>query len=171
MVTGLLTKVILNEALVNELKVYYSAQLQQTGASRYRQQRFAFISPWSDICSHEYGKKFSCKETAHAQQNAKTTVPLDVVPERRTKRCSPRFRPGDRFCEPSFRYLSPGSEGEKCGFLDPMWQIPFIHLPSFAISISKKQCSSYILHVVRSSVSWYGAYLRMCPFFNTNFTV
>ena len=31
------------------------------------------------------------------KQNTKTTVPLDVVPERRTKRCSPRFRPGGRF--------------------------------------------------------------------------
>ena len=31
------------------------------------------------------------------KQNAKTTVPLDVVRERRTKRCSPRFRPGGRF--------------------------------------------------------------------------
>ena len=26
-----------------------------------------------------------------------SAVPLDVAPERRTKRCSPRFRPGDRF--------------------------------------------------------------------------
>ena len=31
------------------------------------------------------------------QQNRKATVPLDVVPERRTERCSPRFRPGGRF--------------------------------------------------------------------------
>ena len=29
--------------------------------------------------------------------NTKRAVPLDVVPERRTKRCSPRFRPGGRF--------------------------------------------------------------------------
>ena len=55
-------------------------------------------------------------------------VPLDVVPERRTKRCSPRFRPGDRFCKLSFRYLSPGIEGEKCRPLDHMWQIPFFPL-------------------------------------------
>ena len=27
----------------------------------------------------------------------KATVLLDVVPERRTERCSPRFRPGGRF--------------------------------------------------------------------------
>ena len=30
-------------------------------------------------------------------QNTKATVPLDMVPERRTERCSPRFRPGGRF--------------------------------------------------------------------------
>ena len=52
------------------------------------------------------------------KQYAKKALPLDVVPERRTKRCSPRFWPGDRFCEPIFRYLSPGSEGEKCRPLD-----------------------------------------------------
>ena len=47
-------------------------------------------------------------------------VPLGVVPERHTERCSPRFRPGDRFCELSFRYPSSptGREGEKCRPLD-----------------------------------------------------
>ena len=63
------------------------------------------------------------------KQNTKTTVPLDVVPERRTKRCSPRFRPGGRFCELRFRYLSSptGREGEISRPLDHMRQIPFIH--------------------------------------------
>ena len=62
------------------------------------------------------------------KSNAKTTVPLDVVPERRTKRCSPRFRPGGRFCELSFRYQSSptGREGEISRPLDHLWQIPFI---------------------------------------------
>ena len=48
------------------------------------------------------------------KHNIKTTVPLDVAPERRTKRCSPRFRPGGRFGELSFRYQSSptGIEGE-----------------------------------------------------------
>ena len=48
----------------------------------------------------------------HAPINNKTTVPLDVVPERRTKRFPPRFRPVGRFCELRFEYLlSPtGSE-------------------------------------------------------------
>ena len=31
------------------------------------------------------------------KQNTKTIVPLDVVPERRTKRFPPRFRPVGRF--------------------------------------------------------------------------
>ena len=63
------------------------------------------------------------------KQNTKTTVPLDVVPERRTERCSPRFRPGGRFCELRFRYLSSptGREGEISRPLDHMRQIPFIH--------------------------------------------
>ena len=56
------------------------------------------------------------------KQNTKTTVPLDVVPERRTKRCSPRFRPGGRFCELRFRYQSSptGSEREISRPLDHM---------------------------------------------------
>ena len=63
------------------------------------------------------------------KQNTKITVPLDVVPERRTERCSPRFRPGGRFCELRFRYLSSptGREGEISRPLDHMRQIPFIH--------------------------------------------
>ena len=35
--------------------------------------------------------------------------------------------------EPSFRYLSPGSEGENCRPLDHMRQIPFIHSDRFNI--------------------------------------
>ena len=48
------------------------------------------------------------------KQNTNTTVPPDVVPERRTKRFPPRFRPVGRFCELRFRYLSSptGREGE-----------------------------------------------------------
>ena len=48
------------------------------------------------------------------KRDTKTTVPLDVVPERRTKRFPPRFRPVGRFCELRFRYQSSptGSEGE-----------------------------------------------------------
>ena len=98
------------------------------------------------------------------KQNTNKTVPLDAVPERRTERCSPRFRPGGRFCELRFRYQSSptGSEGEISRPLDHMWQIPFIHstrLILVAISIYITQRSSYFLHVVHSSVSWFGAYL------------
>ena len=59
------------------------------------------------------------------EQIIKKAVPLDAVPERRTKRCSPRFRPGGRFCELSFRYLSPGIEGEKCRPPRPYETDPF----------------------------------------------
>ena len=50
----------------------------------------------------------------------KAVVPPNVAPERRAKRCSPRFRSGDRFCQLSFSYLSPVSEGDKRRPLDYM---------------------------------------------------
>ena len=70
------------------------------------------------------------------KQNTSKAVPLDVVPERRTKRFPPRFRPVGRFCELRFRYQSSptGSEGEISRPLDHMWQIPFIHLVQFVTS-------------------------------------
>ena len=70
--------------------------------------------------------------------NTKTTVPLDVVPERRTKRFPPRFRPVGRFCELSFRYLSSpiGREGEINRPLDHTRQTPFIHSARLIDSIN-----------------------------------
>ena len=88
------------------------------------------------------------------KQSTNRAVPLDAVPERRTKRCFPRFQPGDRLCEPSFRYLSPGSEGEKCRPLDHIRQIPFIHSTRsylVAIPIYTVQHSTFFLHVVHST--------------------
>ena len=76
------------------------------------------------------------------KQNTKTTVPLDVVPERRTKRFPPRFRLVGRFCELRFRYLSSptGREGEISRPLDHMRQIPFIHS---ALPIDSADCYIY----------------------------
>ena len=45
-----------------------------------------------------------------------------------------RFRPAERFCELSLRYVWPGSEGEKCQPLDHSWQIRFIHSAQFIFS-------------------------------------
>ena len=68
--------------------------------------------------------------------NNKTTVPLDAVPERRTERCSPRFRPGGRFCELRFRYQSSptGIEGE---ISRPLDHIFFFFFLNPLISLSK----------------------------------
>ena len=100
------------------------------------------------------------------KKNANRTVPLDAVPERRTKRCSPRFRPGDRFCELiiSFRYLSPGSEGEKCQPLENLWQIPFTHSTrhlTCSNCIYIKQRFSYFILVLHLNVSSYGEHFTI----------
>ena len=43
-------------------------------------------------------KKQKQNKTLYLHKEIKiSAVPLDVAPERRTERCSPRFRPGDRF--------------------------------------------------------------------------
>ena len=54
------------------------------------------------IFCEEYGKSLVLRKVSMRKQNTNRAVPLDVVPERRTKRCSPRFRPGYRFCELNF---------------------------------------------------------------------
>ena len=100
------------------------------------------------------------------KENTKTTVPLDVVPERRTKRFPPRFRPVGRFSELRFRYLSSpiGREGEICRPLDHMRQIPFIHsarVIDSTISIYIEQSSTYFFHVVLSGVYYCRAYLTI----------
>ena len=62
--------------------------------------------PYADIFSEKYGKNFSAIELRMRSKNTNKPVPLDVVPERRTERFTPRFRPVGRFCELRFRYLS-----------------------------------------------------------------
>ena len=83
------------------------------------------------------------------KRNTKTTVPLDVVPERRTKRFHPRFRPVGRFCELRFRYLSSptGREGEISRPLDHITHIPFIHSARLTVSTN-----SYI-HLFQKTLS------------------
>ena len=87
-----------------------------------------FSLPFEHIFSRIWERLLRSVKVRMRKLNAKTTVLLDVVPERRTKRCSPRFRPGGRFCELSFRYQSSptGREGEISRPLDHLWQIPFI---------------------------------------------
>ena len=110
--------------------------------------------------------------------NTKRAVPLDAVPERRTKRFPPRFRPVGRFCELSFRYQSSptGREGEISRPLDHMRQIPLIHPARLTVTsnfdIYIQQCSSYFLYVERYSVSWARAVtITHAPLLNTHFRV
>ena len=77
--------------------------------------------------------------------------------------------------EPSFRYLLPGSEGEKCRPLDHRWQVPFIHSVRLLIQLNFcvyiEASTSYSFNVVRTSVSWYNVYFTTthAPFRNSHF--
>ena len=96
------------------------------------------------------------------KQNTNKVVTLEVVPELRTERFSPKFRPGDRFCELCFRYLSPDSEGEKCRPLDNICQIPFIHSGQLIIGGNFYTYVKFLQLFSTcgtSSIPWHRAYL------------
>ena len=119
-----------NEVLINQLDDWSARMLRETGTNKWREHGHVFTWPYSVhfiptnmVITRVRGNLRMRK------QNTKTTVPLDAVPERRTKRFPPRFRPVGRFCELRFRYRSSptGREGEISRPLDHMRQIPFIH--------------------------------------------
>ena len=97
------------------------------------------------------------------KQNTKATVPLDVVPERRTQRCSPRFLPGGRFwsqvsdtCRQAGRERNVGPRTIRDRTLSST------QLDNYQVAIPLYATASiYFLHVVGSSVSCGGAYLTI----------
>ena len=126
-----------NEVLINQLDDWSAhmlrklARVNDVNNVRYSLEPKQFI-PLPRIWQ-EQEKEGTCACTSKTlnlhKRRKMRTVPLDVVPERRTKRFPPRFRPVGRFCELRFRYLSSptGREGEISRPLDHMRQIPFIH--------------------------------------------
>ena len=104
--------------------------VKETGTSKWREHCPEFTWPYEiHFISANMVRTRVRGNLRMRKQNTNTTVPLDVAPERRTKRFPPRFRPVGRFCELRFRYLSSptGREGEISRPLDHMRQIPFIH--------------------------------------------
>ena len=75
--------------------------------------------PYVDIFFHEYGKNFSSRKPAHAQikYQDNSTSGLGARASYRTMLPEISAR-RSLLGEPRFRYLSPGSEGEKCRPLD-----------------------------------------------------
>ena len=104
-------------------------KLQETGASKWLEHCHVFTWPYAiDFISTKMVRIRARGNLRMRNQNTKTKVPLDVVPERCTERFPPRFRLVSRFCELRLRYLSSptGREGEISRPLDHMKQIPFI---------------------------------------------
>ena len=117
--------------------------VKETGTSKWHEH--CHVSTWPDTIHFIPTDMVRTRVKGNLRmrkQNTKTTVPLDAVPERRTKRFPPRFRPVGRFCELRFRYQSSptGSEGEISRPLDHIWQIPFIHSARFIT------CSNFYIY-------------------------
>ena len=100
--------------------------------------------------------------THHLHKESRmSAVPLDVAPERRTKRCSPRFRPGGRL----FQIPVTRQWGREMSAPRPYVTDPFHPLGSISKNKSflyiYQSVTSYLFHVVRKSVSLYGRYLTI----------
>ena len=119
-----------NEVVINQLDDMIQPHFNETGTSKWREHYHVFTWPYPiHFIPTNMVRTRVRGNLPMRKQNTKTTVPLDVMPERRTERFTPRFRPMGRFYELRFRYLSSptGREGEISRPLDYMRQIPFIH--------------------------------------------
>ena len=97
------------------------------------------------------------------QQNTKATKYQSNSTSGRGARASyqtmlPEISARRSLLEPSFRYLSPGREGEKCRPLDHMWQNPFVHSARLIIG---RNYYIYNSILVISSV-WYVQVFNNC---------
>ena len=77
------------------------------------------------------GKNFSSREDAHAPTKYQSNSTSGRGARASYRTMLPEISTRRSLLEPSFRYPSPGREGEKCRPLDHIWQIPFIHLTRF----------------------------------------
>ena len=117
----------------------------------------------STLCGyflHENGKNFSFMVAVHAPKNTNETVTRNVMQDRTMLS---EIRAPRSLSEPSFRYLSPGREGEMSAprpyVTDPFR--PFSSINNWQQFLYIQQHSSYFFHVVRSSVSCSGACLTI----------
>ena len=113
--------------------------VKETGTSKWREHCHVFTWPFAIHFIPTNMARTRVKGNLRMRkQNTKTTVPLNMVPERRTERFPQRFRPVGRFCKPRFRYLSSptGRDGEINRPLDHMRQIQFIHSARLMDSIN-----------------------------------
>ena len=77
---------------------------KETGASTWREHYHVFTWPYTiHFILRNVVRTRVRVSLRMCKQNTKATVPLDVVPERRTERFPPSFRAVGRFCELRFR--------------------------------------------------------------------
>ena len=76
----------LKQDLKSKLKFY--PLVEETRPSKWHQRNVVFGRPYVGIFSTNVGRNSILRQLRMRQQNTKATVPLNVVPERLTQRCS-----------------------------------------------------------------------------------
>ena len=103
-------------------KVFCTFQKQVSGPSKWHQRRVVFSRPYVDD-----GKNFSSRVAAHAPTKYQSNSTSGRGARASYRTMLPEISARRSLLESSFRYLSPGREGEKCRPLDHTWQNPFVH--------------------------------------------
>ena len=134
--------------------------VEETRPSKWHQRRVVFSRPyWKELPLERTGKL--SRETAHAPTKYQSNSTSGRGARASYQTMLPEISARRSLLEPSFRYLSPGREGEKCRPLDHLGHIPFVNSARQLMGsnfLYIPQHYSYFLHVVRSSV------LRWCIF-------
>ena len=112
---------------------------------------------------HEYGKNFSSWVAAHAPPKYQSNSTFGRGARASYRTMLPEISARRSLLEPSFRYLSPGREGErerkKCRPLDHTRQIPFVHSARSLIG-----SNSYIYSSILVICGTFKCILRWCLF-------
>ena len=107
------------------------------------------------VIFHKYGKNFSSRVAAHAPTKYQSNSTSGRGARASYRTMLPEISARRSLLEPSFRYLSPGREGEKRRPLDHMWQNPFVHSARKTIG-----SNSYIYNsILVISPMWY---IKVC---------
>ena len=93
-----------------------------------------FVDPTRRFFSRESVKNFSSRETTRAQTKYRKSNTSGLGVRALYRTMFPEISAQWSLLGPTFRYLLPDREGEKCWSLNHAWQIPFFHSAQFIIS-------------------------------------
>ena len=148
--------------------VFSLPDIVMDGSKSFSFQCFSLTRVVSSTAPGSVEKNFGSRVAAHAPTKYQSNSTTGRGARASYQTMLPEISARRSLLEPSFRYLSPGREREKCRPLDHLGHIPFVHSARKLHGsnfLYIQQHSRYFLHVVRSSTSYARAYLTIAHAF------